>query len=134
MGGEEAPVKSTDVESAFEWDLHLSKKLQNTLKSCTLGGSIFEKYTELDVALGNSGERRARGTSGRAGSAQDGEPPGDGEGDGGPDEAVLFIAETVAALAAIARRHELGMLVRLLEMAQMEAEEGIRIRGKRTLS
>jgi hypothetical protein len=70
------------------------------------------------------------GTSGKAGSSQNGEPPGDG----GPDEAALFIAETVAALTVIARRHDLGMLIRLLEMAQMEAEEFIRLRGKRKLS
>ena len=64
------------------------------------------------------------------GNSQNDEPPGDG----GPDEAALFIAETVATLAAIARRHELGMLARLLEMAHMEAEERVRIRGKCTLS
>ena len=74
--------------------------------------------------------RGKRGTSGKAGSSQNGEPPGDG----GPDEAALFIAETVAALAMLARRHDLGMLIRLLEMAQMEAEEFVRLRGKRNLS
>lgn len=46
----------------------------------------------------------------------------------------MFIAETVAALAGIARRHRLGMLVRLLEMTLMEAEEYVRLRGKRKLS
>jgi hypothetical protein len=46
----------------------------------------------------------------------------------------MFIAETVAALAGLARRHKLGMLVRLLEMTQMEAEERVRLRGKRNLS
>jgi hypothetical protein len=55
-------------------------------------------------------------------------------GDGGPDEAAAFIAETVAELARVARRHRLGMLVRLLEMAQMEAEDHVRLRGKRKLS
>ena len=54
--------------------------------------------------------------------------------DGGPDEAAAFIAETAAALARLARRHRLGMLVRLLDMAQMEAEERVRLRGKRHLS
>ncbi len=43
----------------------------------------------------------------------------------------MFIAETVAALAGLARRHDLNMLIRLLEMAQMEAEEFIRLRGRR---
>ena len=55
-------------------------------------------------------------------------------GDGGPDEAVAFIAETVSDLARLARRHKLDVLVRLLEMAQMEAQERIRLRGKRNLS
>jgi hypothetical protein len=58
----------------------------------------------------------------------------DAPGDGGPDEAAVFIAETVAALAKLARRHKLGVLVRLLEMTQMEAEERVRLRGKRKLS
>ncbi len=46
----------------------------------------------------------------------------------------MFIAETAAALARFARRHKLGMLVRLLQMAQMEAEEHVRLRGTRKLS
>jgi hypothetical protein len=80
--------------------------------------------------LNNTGGRRGRGSSGKNGSSQNREPPGDG----GPDEATLFIAETLVALAAIARRHELGLLVRLLEMARMEAEERIRAPGGRNLS
>jgi hypothetical protein len=55
-------------------------------------------------------------------------------GDGGPEEAIAFIAETAADLARLARRHQLDVLVRLLEMAQMEAQERIRLRGKRNLS
>jgi hypothetical protein len=51
-----------------------------------------------------------------------------------PDEAAVFIAETVAALAGLARRHRPGVLVRLLEMAQMEAGERIRLRSKPKLS
>jgi hypothetical protein len=54
--------------------------------------------------------------------------------DGGPDEALAYIAENVADLAGLARRHNLEMLVRLLEMAQMEAQERIQFRGKRNLS
>ena len=57
-------------------------------------------------------------------------PPGDG----GPDEALAYIAENVADLARLARRHDLEMLVRLLEMAQMEAQERIQPRGKRDSS
>lgn len=47
---------------------------------------------------------------------------------------MAFIAETVADLARVARRHDLDILVRLLEMAQMEAQERVRLRGKRNLS
>jgi len=61
-------------------------------------------------------------------------PTDDPPGDGGPDEAVAFIADTVADLAGLARRHQLDVLVRLLEMAQMEAQERVRLRGKRNLS
>jgi hypothetical protein len=34
----------------------------------------------------------------------------------------------------LARRHKLDLLGRLLKMAQMEAEERVRLRGKRKLS
>jgi len=61
-------------------------------------------------------------------------PINDPPGEGGPDEAASFIAETVAALALLARRHELGVLVPLLEMTQLEAEERVRLRSKRKLS
>jgi hypothetical protein len=47
---------------------------------------------------------------------------------------VAFIAETVADLAKVARQHKLEMLVRLLDMTQMEAQERLRLRGKRKLS
>lgn len=77
-----------------------------------------------------TGGPRRRASSGKVGDAVNDEPPGDG----GPDEAAIFIAETVAALAGLARRHRLVMLARLLEMTQMEAEERIRLRGKRNLS
>jgi hypothetical protein len=73
---------------------------------------------------------RTRGSERRDEGSQSDEQAGDG----GPDEATAFIAETVAELARLARRHKLGMLIRLLEMAQMEAEERARLRGKRKLS
>ncbi len=55
-------------------------------------------------------------------------------GDGGPDEAAAFIAETAADLALLAQRHRLEMLGHLLRMAQLEAEEHVRLRGKPRLS
>jgi hypothetical protein len=79
--------------------------------------------------LTKTGGRRTRASSGKGVGSQSDEP-----GDGGPDEAAAFIAETAAALALLARRHRLGMLVHLLDMAQMEAEERVRLRGKRNLS
>lgn len=61
-----------------------------------------------------TGGRRRRASSGKVGGAANDEPPGDG----GPDEAAMFIAETVAALTGLARRHRLVMLARLLEMSK----------------
>ena len=56
------------------------------------------------------------------------------DGEGGPDEAVAFIAETVAELGRLAKRHKLEILRHLLAMAQLEAEERLRLRSKRRLS
>ena len=80
--------------------------------------------------MSKTGGRRTRASPGKGAGSQTDDPPGDG----GPDEAAAFIAETAAALARLARRHSLGMLVRLLEMAQMEAEDRVRLRDKRNLS
>ena len=54
--------------------------------------------------------------------------------EGGPDEAVAFIAETVAELVKLAERHRLEVLGHLLRMAQLEAEERLRTRSKHKLS
>jgi hypothetical protein len=54
--------------------------------------------------------------------------------DGGPDEATAFIAESLAGLIQIAMRHRLDVLNHLLSMAQMEAEERLRLRSRRKLS
>ena len=53
-------------------------------------------------------------------------------GEGGPEEAAAFIAETTAELVQLARLHGLEMLGHLLRMAELEAEEYVR--GKRNLS
>ena len=74
--------------------------------------------------------RRPRAPHGKGPGSPSDEPPGEG----GPDEATAFIAESVAELARIARRHRLDLLGYLLELAQMEAEERVRLRGKRNLS
>ena len=55
-------------------------------------------------------------------------------GEGGPDEAAAFIAETAGDLVRLARSHHLEMLGHLLRMAELEAEEYLRLRGKQKLS
>jgi hypothetical protein len=80
--------------------------------------------------LSKTTRRRTRPASGSEGGSPTDDPPGEG----GPDEAAIFIAETLADLARIARRHQLDMLVSLLEMARMEADERVRLRGKGKLS
>ena len=55
-------------------------------------------------------------------------------GEGGPDEAVAFIAETVAELLKLAKNHQLEVLSHLLGMVQLEAEERLRTRSKKKLS
>jgi hypothetical protein len=79
--------------------------------------------------LTKSGGRK-RTASGRKRGTKPEEP---GE-EGGPDEAAAFIVETVAELAQLARRHRLDVLKHLLGMAQLEAEERLRLRSKRKLS
>jgi hypothetical protein len=73
---------------------------------------------------------RKRASSGKGRRTRDDEP----RGEGGPDEAAAFIAETTADLVRLARSHGLEMLGHLLRMAELEAEEYLRLRGKQKLS
>jgi hypothetical protein len=57
-----------------------------------------------------------------------------GGGEGGPDEAVAFIAETVAELLKLTKSHQLEVLGHLLGMVQLEAEERMRTRSRKKLS
>ena len=57
-------------------------------------------------------------------------PPAKAARDGGPKEAASFIAEHLADLARLARRHQLNMLGFVLDMGLMEAKDIVR--GKRT--
>jgi hypothetical protein len=72
-----------------------------------------------DILLAKTGARRSQADN----------PPGNG----GPDAAAAFILKSSRELADVARRHKMGMLVRLLEMTQMEAEEQLRLRHKGNL-
>jgi hypothetical protein len=71
-----------------------------------------------------------KGSSAKGRGSRDDEP----RGEGGPDEAAAFIAETVTDLVRLARSHQLEPLGHLLRMAELEAEEYLRLRGKGKLS
>ncbi|HEY0220164.1 MAG TPA: hypothetical protein VGC26_10440 [Afipia sp.] len=53
--------------------------------------------------------------------------------DGGPLEAASFIAETLADLKQLSRRHGLATLTYLLDLAHMEAEDIVRFQGGKTV-
>jgi hypothetical protein len=74
--------------------------------------------------------------SGRNTSSRTGRGPADEDafGEGDPDEAAAFIAETAADLVRLAQSHNLELLSHLLRMAELEAEEYLRLRGKSKLS
>ena len=86
---------------------------------------------QLDAnCLSKAGGGRKRTASGKNRAS-----PTDQRGEeGGPDEAVTFIAETVAELVKLAERHRIEVLGHLLGMAQLEAEERLRTRSRRKLS
>jgi len=85
--------------------------------------------------LGANFLSKAGGGRKRTASGSDRRAPSDEKGEeGGPDEAVAFIAETVAELAKLAERHRMEVLSHLLGMARLEAEERLRLRSKRKLS
>jgi hypothetical protein len=81
-------------------------------------------------SLTTAGRKRKRSASGGRARPRNDEPPGEG----GPEEAVAFIAEQAAGLRRLARRHHLDVLSYLLGMTQLEAEERVRLRSKRRLS
>jgi hypothetical protein len=80
--------------------------------------------------LTRTGARRTHAHQGRGRRSKTDEASGEG----GPDEAVALIADAAAELAGLARRHKLDLLNFLLGMAQLEAEEHLRLRSKRNLS
>jgi hypothetical protein len=93
----------------------------------------------MDIEPGQLSKKksdRKRASSGRGGRARAGghTREDDPHGEGGPDEAASFIAETAGDLVRLARSHGLEMLSHLLRMAELEAEEYLRLRGKQKLS
>jgi hypothetical protein len=91
-------------------------------------GNIERKLDARYLSKGGGGRKRV--TSGKYRRS----PTDERRGEGGPDEAVAFIAETVAELVKLAERHRLEVLSHLLGMAQLEAEERLRTRSKHKLS
>ena len=84
--------------------------------------------------MSKAGGGRKRKASGKRRESPPEERTAERGEEGGPDEAVAFIAETVAELTKLAERHRLEVLSHLLGMAQLEAEERLRLRSKRKLS
>jgi hypothetical protein len=80
--------------------------------------------------LSKAGRKRKPAASRPRRRSQVNEPPGEG----GPDEAASFIAETLGNLARLAQQHRLDHLRYLLAVAQLEAEEHVRLRSRRRLS
>ena len=58
-------------------------------------------------------------------------PDDQSQGDGGPEEAALYIKSAVRDLSLMARRHRHDMLAYLLDMAHLETEEILRLQGLR---
>ncbi|KAA0074443.1 hypothetical protein CIW50_16040 [Tardiphaga sp. P9-11] len=58
-------------------------------------------------------------------------PDDQAQGDGGPEEAALYIKSAVRDLSRMARRHHHDMLAYLLDMVHLETEEVLRLRGLR---
>jgi hypothetical protein len=75
-------------------------------------------------------KRRHRRATSHGESRSRKEPPGEG----GSEEAADFIAQTVAGLTRLARRHDLDLLAYLLAMTRLEAEEQVKLRRRRKLS
>jgi hypothetical protein len=77
-----------------------------------------------------SSKRKVASSPKRRRPSHPSEPPGEG----GPDEAAGLIAESTGNLSRLARRHRLDHLSYLLALAQLEAEEHLRLRSRRKLS
>jgi len=82
------------------------------------------------MGLGKTKRRHKRVAARGESHSRTDEPPGEG----GSEEAANFIAETVASLTRLARRHDLDLLAYLLAMTRLEAEEQVKLLRRRKLS
>lgn len=129
MGSGGLPVKSTDVEMpSFGLD-SLSQKLRHTLESC-VKLRYFDTLEQFWMAAKRTAPKRNRSSDIRRRRVVGSRPPEEA----GPDEAAAFMAEMLGSLARMARRHRLDVLSYLLSMAQLEAEEHLRLRSRGRLS
>jgi hypothetical protein len=98
MGAAAPPVKSTDVEgTGFEAN-SVSNRLQNTFQKLHSRKGYLRLPHGNGYELSNARGGRKRASSGRGRRTGDDEP----RGEGGPDEAAAFIAETAADLVRLA--------------------------------
>ena len=82
------------------------------------------------MGLGKTKRKQKRAPKRRERRVQTFEP----RGNAGAEDAAHFIAETLTSLARLARRHELDLLTYLLAMAQLEADEQVKLLRRRKLS
>jgi hypothetical protein len=129
MGAAEVAVKSTDVEGGSLASDLVSSRLQNTALELRSQKGYQGAIHGIGSALSKTKVGR-KGSSAKGRGSREVEP----RGEGGPDEAATFIAQTVSDLVRLARSHQLEPLGHLLRMAELEAEEYLRLRGKRKLS
>jgi hypothetical protein len=130
MGGADAGVKSTDVESwLLDLDSVSNKLCRNVLWLHHFLGYLIT-IAWIWMGLGKAKRRHKRVIAHGESRSRTDEPPGEG----GSEEAANFIAEMVASLTRLARRHDLDLVAYLLAMTQLEAEDQVKILRRRKLS
>src|SRR5258705_1069181 len=136
MGGEEAPVKSTNAaREPSGATLYLASCEMRPRVAPSKGLFLGNTLCRWDANfLSKAAGGRKRKASGKRRKSPTDERTDERGEEGGPDEAVAFIAETVAELVKLAERHRLEVLGHLLGMAQLEAGERLRTRSKHKLS
>lgn len=108
-----------------------------SVAKCALELWKYSGYLSIHIVLDWDAGFLSKAGSGRKRTASRGSKrsPTDESGEeGGPEEAVAFIAETVADLLKLTKSHQLEALGHLLGMVQLDAEEWLRTRSKKKLS
>ncbi len=109
---------------------HIEKVVEHHLGvAVEIGVKFFGDEDSGGELVTTPARKRKRAAPTGSGPARHEEP-----GEGGADEAVVFIAEQIAILRKLSERHKLDVLRYLLGMTQLEADEHLRLRSKRKLS